>query len=167
MRILNQTSVLDLDPEDFKSKQRSLLRCLCSDNSNEELYLNMFVVLEGCIKMPHIRELLMEEDLIGMLTDGVLSTNDVRATESARALSLLVRQFEDHVKLEACPVDQVAELPVVGHLVVLIPKVVEGVNVDGEEMDATYGRTSPILGRRRLTMMTMLQDMAELNVKQI
>ena len=33
----------------------------------------MFVVLEGCIKMPHIRELLMEEDLIGMLTEGVLS----------------------------------------------------------------------------------------------
>ena len=121
MRILNQTSVLDLDPEDFKTKQRSLLRCLCSDNSNEELYLNMFVVLEGCIKMPHIRELLMEEDLIGMLTEGVLSANDVRATESARALSLLVRQFEDHVKLEACPVEQVGDLPVVGHLVALIP----------------------------------------------
>ena len=73
MRILNQTSVLDLDPEDFKAKQRSLLSCLCSDNSNEELFLNMFVVLEGCIKMPHIRELLMEEDLIGTLPEGVLS----------------------------------------------------------------------------------------------
>ena len=91
----------------------------------------------------------------------------MRATESARALSLLVRQFDDHVKLEACPVEQVADLPVVGQLVALIPQVVEGVNTEGEHMDATYGRTSPILGRRRLIMMTMLQDMAELNVKQI
>ena len=83
MRMLNQTSVLDLDPEEFKSKQRSLLNCLCSDNPNEELYLNMLVVLEGCIKMPHIRELLMEEDLIKTLIEGVLSANGMRAAESA------------------------------------------------------------------------------------
>ena len=82
-------------------------------------------------------------------------------------MSLLVKQLEEHVKLESCPVETVKELPVVTHLVELIPQVVEGIDTEAEKMDATYGRTSPVLGRRRLMMMMMLQDLAELNLSQI
>ena len=63
--------------------------------------------------------------------------------------------------------ETVKELPVVTHLVELIPQVVEGIDTEAEKMDATYGRTSPVLGRRRLMMMMMLQDLAELNLSQI
>ena len=82
-------------------------------------------------------------------------------------MSLLVKQLEEHVKLESCPVEKVEDLSVVGHLTKLVPSVVQGIDTEAEQMDATYGRVSPVLGRRRLMMMMMLQDIAELNLSPI